>query len=287
MTYDVNLKPPIALADAIAMLSSQIGRDVSRDTFFQSVVEHSLPLYAATPPDARCAYLAATVNARLAAEDFNGYPRPLAVLMPPDIRDLWVHGSATTKRIAVYPGQPDFMTWEAIKARRDELRQLDMAGPAGAPQSNVAGQKPEKVLVPMWLPEDDELMGQSDVVCFWDPILVTDQNCRVPPHTLSELLQNLTVSAIGRVAQEAPVSHRTMSHKLSRDLLDRPIEQAVQRAGATGTADVYTILREMALEGDAPFNGQVDADGLWYTDHDNEVKLFKREALRSRLRRRK
>ncbi|AXA94152.1 hypothetical protein [Massilia sp. YMA4] len=281
MTHHIEFLPPLALADAIATLACQTGKEVSRDAFFRIVVEHALPLYAATPPDARVVYYSAAGDDHSAADDYDGYPRPLAVLMTPDTRDLWVHGSAITKRVVIYPGQPGFMPWGSIKERRAELRELGMSKVGANSNEDVTGNGDERQLVPMWTPDDDELMGQSSVVFFTNAVLVNDQNCRVPVHTLKELLHLYKSATFQPSVPAAP--RQAQVNKLNYNLLDRPIEQALLRADAGRPAEVFTALRDMALEGIAPFTGQVDAKGLWYTDHENELKPFTKGALRKRL----
>ena len=73
------------------------------------------------------------------------------------------------------------------------------------------------------------------------------------------------------------------------DVLTAVINRAINDAGPNRDtpAAVYTALREIALAGEPPFTGEVDADGLVYTDHANAMQRFTVKALGKRLRRRK
>jgi len=71
------------------------------------------------------------------------------------------------------------------------------------------------------------------------------------------------------------------------DILDPAIRKAVEKAPRLGASEVFLALRELALSGEPPFNGQITDEGFLYTDARNEVRTFTQEALRKRLDRRR
>ena len=81
------------------------------------------------------------------------------------------------------------------------------------------------------------------------------------------------------------VTRRTLNKRT--DELTAVIERAIKVAGSDQTATVYNALREIARDGEPPFTGLVDDQGLAYADTDNKVRTFTLDALRKRLTRRK
>ena len=71
--------------------------------------------------------------------------------------------------------------------------------------------------------------------------------------------------------------------KLRRDALDPAIDRAIAAAGNLDTASVWNELRELALDEEKPFNGQIQNGALAYTNGNNQVRTFNKDALRKRL----
>jgi hypothetical protein len=72
-----------------------------------------------------------------------------------------------------------------------------------------------------------------------------------------------------------------------RNLLDATIDTAVKSAGSHDNAAIYLELKELALRGEPPFTGAVDASGrLAHTNMNNIVAWFSKDSLSKRLRRR-
>ncbi len=69
------------------------------------------------------------------------------------------------------------------------------------------------------------------------------------------------------------------------DALSPAIRKAQANAEDDSVAAVFTALKCMALEGVLPFTGHVSNSGLDYTNGNNEVRPFTRNALQKRLRR--
>jgi hypothetical protein len=76
-------------------------------------------------------------------------------------------------------------------------------------------------------------------------------------------------------------------NKLRTNSLDAAIDKATVDAGSDDTAAVFLALRELALNGEVPFSGEVDGDALCYTNDKNQSDRFTKEALKGRLKRRK
>ncbi len=75
--------------------------------------------------------------------------------------------------------------------------------------------------------------------------------------------------------------------RLRRNALDPAIDEAIDRAGCTKLADVYSALKALALDGRHPFTGEFDGNALCYTHDENVVKKLSKKALGKRLARRK
>jgi hypothetical protein len=74
------------------------------------------------------------------------------------------------------------------------------------------------------------------------------------------------------------------------NILDTAVHKAIESAGSRQFADVYGALRELAINGERPFTGEVTTKGrkehrgaLPYTDSQNKVRKFTRNALSKRL----
>lgn len=86
----------------------------------------------------------------------------------------------------------------------------------------------------------------------------------------------------------APNATRTVhSTKLRRNDLDTAIDKAIGKAGNDSSADIFPLLREMALVEDLPFTGQVDGGKLFYRNADGEKAFLTKSKLDSRLSRRR
>ncbi len=105
------------------------------------------------------------------------YPgQRLAVLSTPQIKDLWIHGDCLTRSVALEPGEPGYLDWSAVKARREAMNRS-----AHTPEAWNA-KWPDSY----W--HDGELMGECGVSLFNEAVSVTYDTCRVPSETVEELL---------------------------------------------------------------------------------------------------
>lgn len=119
----------------------------------------------------------------------------------------------------------------------------------------------------------------KEIFIFLDPD-VFDEETREP----SSVSQ---VHAKADQDSEATGGRVVQSKKARRNELDAAIEEAIKDAGGTyGTAAVFEKLRILALQETPPFTGMVDADGLHYTDHQNNPASINKSKLESRLNRR-
>jgi hypothetical protein len=82
----------------------------------------------------------------------------------------------------------------------------------------------------------------------------------------------------------APTEAKTKKHKLRTNSLDAPIEKAIEQAGNLATATVFLKLKELAINGELPFTGQVEGDALCYTNDNDEPGNLTKNALDHRLR---
>lgn len=83
----------------------------------------------------------------------------------------------------------------------------------------------------------------------------------------------------------AEKSHASGRHKLRTNTLDGPISKAITLARSLDTAPVFLALRELALNGEVPFTGEVVSDSLCYTNDDNKHAVLTKNALGKRLKR--
>ncbi len=85
-----------------------------------------------------------------------------------------------------------------------------------------------------------------------------------------------------RVAQPA-VESTTTRNKLRTNSLDVPIKKAMQQADSRNTGAVYLKLKEMALNEEPPFTGQLSGADLCYTKDSNEAATLTKDALAKRI----
>lgn len=164
----------LTLVEALNELSVRTARTWSRSSFFHLVVVLALPLRGIVPATIRPAIAAGDEGFVSAGLPYLG--RRLAVLSTPQIKDLWIHGESLTRSVALEPGEPGYLDWSAIKARREAMNRSAHSSEewnAKWPDSN-------------W--HDGELMGDCGVSLFDDVVRVTDDTCRVPRETVEELL---------------------------------------------------------------------------------------------------
>lgn len=84
--------------------------------------------------------------------------------------------------------------------------------------------------------------------------------------------------------QEQTEKAVTIRTKLRNNVLDTPIEKAIQQAKSLETSAVFLKLKELALAGEQPFTGLVDGPALLYTDDNtNKVKGLTKAGLEKRL----
>lgn len=169
----MDLPALLPLSEALAVLSAQSGQTWTRSIFFGLVVDHGLPLRGTAPETARPVIASGEVYV-CANLPYRG--RRLAVLSTPQAKDLWLHGEAKTRSVALERGEPGYLDWDQVKARRAVLnRSAHVPGTweAGSPNSD-------------W--HDGEYMGECDVSLFSEVVRVTDDNCFVPRETIEELL---------------------------------------------------------------------------------------------------
>lgn len=72
-------------------------------------------------------------------------------------------------------------------------------------------------------------------------------------------------------------------HKSRINALDEVIDRAINECSSNNTATVFLALRELALSETLPFTGDVEKDSLLYTNDNNDVVPFTRDALKQRL----
>ena len=74
--------------------------------------------------------------------------------------------------------------------------------------------------------------------------------------------------------------------KPNRDVVDPVIDEAIDRAGSMESAAVYLSFRDLVLEERGPFNGKMVGSVFFYTNSENELVPFTKDALFRRLNRR-
>ncbi len=85
---------------------------------------------------------------------------------------------------------------------------------------------------------------------------------------------------------QSQFSNNTFNKLSRRNHLDAAIDEAINLAGNTHTADVYIQLKELALNEFKPFTGNTDNGTLSYTDDNDILQEFTKNALRKRLKNR-
>lgn len=259
MTFELLLTLP----GALRTLSESTGKTWGRADFFKAVIDHALPLRAATPSDCW------PVNESMGKQHHAGLAtlgyRRHALLSLYAIKNLAMHGEAVAKDVAFELGDVEFMPWPAIKARRLVLnRERD--------------QLPRPVTAKDWDEYSTVFMGESDVIVLSQWVTVTDETCRVPTETIEELL-----ALTPKPAASAIEAASARKHLMKRNSLDGVIELAIKRANSTSIGEVWVHLREIALDGTPPFTGLVDAEGYTYTDDDDKTDVMTKTKLKMRL----
>jgi len=222
----------LTLVEALNELSIKTARVWSRSSFFHLVVELALPMRAIVPSSARPMISAGEgfVSAQLP------YPgRRLAVLSTPQIKDLWVHGECLTRSVALEAGEPGYLDWSAVKARREAMNRS-----AHTPESWNANWPDSD-----W--HDGELMGECTVSLFNEAVRVTDDTCRVPRETVAELLAFVVPHTVGSAAPakilnnvQAPGLHEGNEISTHSSGLSRDQSSFVESAGtAADVANAY------------------------------------------------
>lgn len=140
-------------------------------------------------------------------------------------------------------------------------------------------------------PHTDLPFRPAVVRSFWERVTPADVNawlerCGVPyrwnaPTVEPEGAATQTREVNGDNGLPTATVHRLEGGR--SDFLREAIQRAIQTAGTRDTAAVFMALRQMALNVEDPFTGLVDNKGLHYTDHNNKVQPFTRDALRKRL----
>ena len=103
---------------------------------------------------------------------------------------------------------------------------------------------------------------------------------------IGPIFQNPGIPVPEKESVPVPKPPLTRVHKLRRNILDPAIDKAVKKAESNNLAEVYLALKELALAEEPPFTGEINGNSLLYTNSNNELKSFNREALRQRLKRR-
>ncbi|MCE3606931.1 hypothetical protein LXA47_25480, partial [Massilia sp. P8910] len=158
------------LIECQALLTEKTGKEWSRDELFEQLYSNSLQVFATTPASARI------VIRSLGEEHYAGFPaagRRFALLLTPHIRDVWLHGSATTAHPALEPGDAGYQTFLEVLAVRAT--------------HNRSGHTEETWPFGDW--DNGEFMGECDVQVFAEYIEVTEATCRVPSSTVDELVR--------------------------------------------------------------------------------------------------
>jgi hypothetical protein len=159
------------LVDGINHLSIYFNQPLSRSEFFDTAVRLGLPLFAATPKGIRIVLTPGkfpfTVEHKTAG-------RRMALLRRRSVKELWVHGSTTTKNIAWEPEDEEFQSWEAITERRTEM--------------NYASHTQETWPFGDW--NEGEYLGNTDDYCFNMPVNVTDETLIIPRLVIEQIIKH-------------------------------------------------------------------------------------------------
>lgn len=76
---------------------------------------------------------------------------------------------------------------------------------------------------------------------------------------------------------------RTIRNKLRTNSLDVPIKKAMKQANSSDMGAVYLKLKELALNEEPPFTGELKGAGLCYTRDDNVPATLTKNALGKRI----
>jgi len=220
----------LPLNEALAVLSAASDRTWTRSDFFSFVVDHGLPVRATTPEKARPIIPAGGqyVDANL---PYRG--RRVAVLSTPQTKDLWLYGEAKTRSVALEPGEPGYLDWDSLKARRAVLNRSTR--PPVSPDVGLSDSD--------WF--DGEFMGECEVSLFSEVVRVTDDTCLVPRETIEELLAVVTCSTLPDAMAIQPAQ------------VDNPKNAAPQAAkvaqeAAAASADIGIIPSAKTARGPVP-----------------------------------
>lgn len=85
------------------------------------------------------------------------------------------------------------------------------------------------------------------------------------------------------IENKSNIKTKKTTHKLNRNILDRVIDEAIDQAGNMELADVFLNLKELALNGTAPFTSGIDGNSLIYTNNNNKLAKLTKNALGKRL----
>lgn len=83
---------------------------------------------------------------------------------------------------------------------------------------------------------------------------------------------------------QSKADSKPVTHKINRNSLDPAIDEAIKLAGNMELADVYLQLKEIALKATPPFTGVIHGKSLCYTNDNNSISEFRKDALGKRLR---
>jgi hypothetical protein len=100
---------------------------------------------------------------------------------------------------------------------------------------------------------------------------------------LNSWLANTAITFRYPLEDARSTEKQSMAPKRRPNLLDPVIDKAIERAGNSDANSVWLVLKEMALSGEPPFTGSCEG-GLSYTDVNNNVCVFTKDALQKRLR---
>lgn len=128
----------------------------------------------------------------------------------------------------------------------------------------------------------------TGTVVYDDGISVKHKNTLVPAIDLQYLIaKNQEPAPNNQPELQATKSENIKTKKLRRDCLDTAIDKAIGSAENYEYADVYQQLKKMALNETPPFNGFTKDGSLCYTNDNDELADFSKNALRQRLKRRR
>ena len=220
----------LPLNETLAVLSAESGRTWTRSAFFGFVVDHGLPVRAATPEKARPIIPAGGqyVDANL---PYRG--RRLAVLSTAQTKDLWLFGEAKTRSVALEPGEAGYLDWESLKARRAVLNRSTR--PPVSTEAGLSGSD--------WF--DGEFMGECEVSLFSEVVRVTDDTCLVPRETIEELLAVVICATL-------PNAMATRPAQVDHPKTATPQTAKVAQEAVAASTDISVIPSAKAARAPAP-----------------------------------